>query len=123
MTANTRQRTEELRAEALDLVTGEVQAELDSLDDLPRTVRLLELYRQFERAQGVSRPTARQHIARAIRIRRGQVVAERQRGGARPGAGAPPGNDNRWKARRAAVRCSRQRLGGGGNASAFRLRD
>jgi hypothetical protein len=27
-------------------------------------------------------------------------VAERPRGGPRPGAGAPPGNDNRWKSRR-----------------------
>ena len=72
----------------------------DDPRDAPRRARLLELAKSLQAETGCSRPTAKQHIARAIRRRRGEAVEERQRGGARAGAGAPPGNDNRWRDKR-----------------------
>jgi hypothetical protein len=130
MTANSRQRTEELQAAAMRLVTREEQERIDALLDPtyqaevmdaalrgdtarfteleydprnePRRQALRDLERRLMDETGCSKPTARQHVARALRRRRGEAVAERQRGGTRPGAGAPPGNDNRWKSRRPA---------------------
>ena len=128
MTTNSRQRTEQLQAAAMRLVTLEEQERIDALlapdyqaelmdavlrgdtarltalkydpRNEPRRQALRRLERRLMEETGCSKPTARTHIARALRIRRGEDVAERPRGGPRPGAGAPPGNDNRWKSRR-----------------------
>lgn len=102
MTANTRAKVAELRAVADQIVTPEVQQAVDVLLDheTARRIALRDLYHEFESTTGCSRPTAKRYVTRALRRRRGELVKERERGGPRPGAGAPPGNDNRWKSKR-----------------------
>lgn len=101
---NTKERTAELHAVAMDLVSSQVQAELDEMhanaQDLERARRLRSLAEQHMAATGCSASAARQHIAKALRLRRGERIAADNRGGARVGAGAPAGNDNRWHNRR-----------------------
>lgn len=122
---NTKQRADELLAAAMRLVTPEVRDKLDYLHDPALVDRILaaeaagdedtanELKRdpiyQTRRAgqriletllreqMGCSHPTARQYIAKALRLRRGEAVEASKRGGYRPGAGAPVGNNNRGK--------------------------
>lgn len=104
MPGATKARTAELHAAALDLVTPQVQGDLDDLNDgahdLERAQRLRALAEAHRAATGCALSTARQHVARALRIRRGERIAADGRGGSRVGAGAPPGNDNRWRAKR-----------------------
>ena len=104
MPRNTKQRTAELHAVAMDLVSPQVQADLDEMNtnglDLERARRLRGLAEQHMAATGCGMSTARQHIAKALRLRRGERIAADNRGGARIGAGAPTGNDNRWHTRR-----------------------
>ena len=125
MAHNTKARAEELLSAALDIVTPDVQADLDALANVglgieiltarangdearareleqdpqyierQRRLRALEL--AFRERTSSSHPTSRQYIAKALRLRRGERVRADNRGGARPGAGAPAGNDNRWR--------------------------
>lgn len=101
MAHNTKARTAELLTVALDIVTPDVQAELDQMLADGRDAERAQTYRTLERkmrdATGCSHPTSRQHIVQAMRRRRGELVEIDNRGGARPGAGAPPGNDNARK--------------------------
>ncbi len=95
--SNTKTRSTELHAAAMTLVTPEVQQELDDLladgRDLERAQALRRLAEQEMAATGCSMSTARQHVAKALRLRRGEQVAAGGRGGSRPGAGRKPIGD------------------------------
>lgn len=96
-------RSEELHAAAMRLVTPDVVQELDALlesggeeNQEERRVRLRALADTLAHQTGCALATARQHVAKAIRLRRGEAVKADGRGGYRPGAGAPAGNQN-WR--------------------------
>lgn len=120
----TKARSEELHAAAMHLVTPNVVRELDALLDPElereiltaaaagdtatfhrlstdprhdtRRVALRRLADTLVGLTGCSLATARQHVAKVIRLRRGEAVKADRRGGYRPGAGAPTGNQN-WR--------------------------
>ena len=120
----TKARSEELHAAAMHLVTPNVVQELDALLDPDlerdlltaatngdaetfqrlssdprhetRRVALRALADTLVGLTGCSLATARQYVAKAMRRRRGEAVQVDGRGGYRPGAGAPAGNQN-WR--------------------------
>lgn len=120
----TKARSEELHQAAMRLVTSDVVQELDSLLDpeLEREILTAAVNGDAETFQRLSTDprhetrrlalrrladalveqtrcslaTARQHVAKVIRLRRGEAVVADGRGGYRPGAGAPAGNQN-WR--------------------------
>jgi DNA-binding transcriptional ArsR family regulator len=120
----TKARSEELHAAAMHLVTPNVVQELDALLDPDlerdlltaatngdaetfqrlssdprhetRRVALRALADTLVGLTGCSLATARQYVAKVIRLRRGEAVKADRRGGYRPGAGAPTGNQN-WR--------------------------
>lgn len=99
MAHNTKARAAEILTAALDIVTPDVQAELDQMLADSRDAERAQAYRDLERelrdATGCSHPTSRQYIAQAIRRRRGELVEADKRGGFNPANAG----DNHWKRR------------------------
>jgi hypothetical protein len=117
---NTKDRTGELLAAAMQLVTPEVVEKLDMLVNFDLSRRILEaqangdedtatelqkdpiyqawqaglraLERLLRDKTNCSQPATKQYIAKALRRRRGEVIEADNRGGARPGAGRPIGS-------------------------------
>jgi hypothetical protein len=99
MPGPTRERFNEVQARAAEIVTlvGGVTA-VDQLSDEARKRQLVAMAHELMARTEVRYPTARSHIAKAMRRARYQIVKEREEwGGKRPGAGAPEGNKNARK--------------------------
>lgn len=137
----TKARSQELHEAAMRLVTPDVVQELDALLDPElereilaaaangdtatfhrlstdprhdtRRVALRRLADTLSQQTGCALPTARQHVAKAIRLRRGEAVKADGRGGYRPGAGAPAGNQN-WRGKVASAMGRADELTDGG---------
>jgi hypothetical protein len=97
MAHNTKERAAAILTAALDIVTPDVQAELDQMLADSRDVERAQTYRDLERmlraATECSHPTSRQAIAKAMRLRRGQAIETDKRGGFNPANAG----DNHWK--------------------------
>ena len=59
--------------------------------DITQAVKILPLAKQLMSEAGCGIDTAKQHIARAVLILRGESVAKKKHGGRRPGVGFPAG--------------------------------
>lgn len=82
MNTNTKERNEELRAEAAKILEA-------SGADVNQAVEILPLAKLLAALAGCHIDTAKTHMARAVRLARGKMVKEREWGGTRPGAGRP----------------------------------
>lgn len=93
----TKARSEEVQSTARQLLDR--QGGVMVVDKLPAEARkptLVAMARQLQVAESITYQTARNHVAKAMRRARGEVVRDR-RGGQREGAGAPKGNTNASK--------------------------
>jgi hypothetical protein len=83
---NTKTRSAEIYAAA-------VAALAESGADITDAVSILPIARTVAARTGCHVYTAKRHAAKAVRRARGELVAS-ERGGSRPGSGAPIGNKN-----------------------------
>ena len=83
---NTKQRNAEIAAAARQVLA-------ESGADITDAVAILPLAKQLVTRTGCHISTAKRHVAKAVRVARGELVASGW-GGKREGAAAPEGNNN-----------------------------
>ena len=81
---STKHRSEQLAVVARSII------EISGQDHILNGGKLLPLARLMMDATGCSVDTAKRHLAKQLRLMRGELVAIDARGGARLGAGRPP---------------------------------